>query len=95
MARNNHVTKADLYEAAEKFFPEHDIVFDCDPNNRGRRFTNCMVGERMVMRYCPPAYTFGWPENIIVFAKNGEPMDCITEDDLYTILANGIKMGEM
>lgn len=89
------ITKADFYEATEKFFPEHDIVFDSDPKNTGRRFTNCMVGGRVVMRYCPPAYTFGWPENIIVFTKKSEPMACITVDDLYTILTNGTEIGEI
>ena len=88
------ITKADFYEAAEKFFPEHNIVFD-QSDISDRRFTNCMVGERLVMRYCPPLEKYGWPTDIIVFTKDKKPLDCITREDLSTILTNGIESGEI
>ena len=88
------ITKADFYEAAEKFFPVHDIVFEKSYIS-DRRFTNCMVGERLVMRYCPPLEKYGGPTNIIVFTKDRKHLDCITREDLITILTNGIDMGEI
>ena len=87
MARNDRVTKADFYEAAEKFFPEHDIVFE-KTELSDRRFTDCMVGDRLVMRYCPPYDKFCWPADIIVFTKDRTPLDCITQDGLVTIIAS-------
>lgn len=88
------ITKADFYEAAEKFFPVHDIVFEKSYIS-DRQFTNCMVGERLVMRYCPPLEKYGMPTNIIVFTKGMKPLDCITGEDLITILTNGIEQGDI
>ena len=91
------ITKADLYEAAEKFFPEHNIKFDKSMLS-GRRFTECYVKdwvcEKLVMRYCPPHDGYGWPAYIEVYTSEG-PMEIGLREDLYIILANGIEMGKI
>lgn len=91
------ITKADFYEAAEKFFPEHNIKFDKSKLS-DRRFTECYVKDwscdKLVMRYCPPHEGYGWPAHVEVFTDEG-PMEIDLREDLYTILANGIEMGKI
>lgn len=91
------ITKADFYEAAEKFFPEHHIKFDKSKLS-DRRFTECYVKdlacEKLVMRYCPPNDGYGWPAHIEVFTTE-VPMAIDLREDLYTILANVIGSGKI
>lgn len=63
------VTKADFYEACERYFPDHEIVFT-HSRISDRRFTDCMVGETLVMRYCPPD-KYDVPQAIILFIEGG------------------------
>ena len=91
------ITKADFYEAAEKFFPEHKIKFD-KSKLWDRRFTECYVKdcrcEKLVMRYCPPHYGYGWPAHIEVFTTEG-PMEIDLREDLDIMLACGIELGKI
>lgn len=88
------ITKADFYEAAEKFFPEHDIKFDKSILS-DRQFTECYANdgtcEKLVMRYCPPHGGYCWPAHIEVFTSEG-PMTIDLREDLYIMLENGIEM---
>lgn len=78
------VTKADFYEACERFFPEHDIVFT-HSRISDRRFTDCMVGETLVMRYCPPD-KYNAPQMVILFIEGEEPLRCMLQEELWIIL---------
>ncbi|MBR2305670.1 MAG: hypothetical protein IKA48_00410 [Fibrobacter sp.] len=91
MSDNRQISKADLYEAAEKFFPEHDIVFT-DGIVTGRRFTDCLVRNELVMRYCPPDDKYGCPPAIIIFVDCDEPIRVDLPEDVTIILEN-IKNG--
>lgn len=89
------ISKEDFYEAAEKFFPEHDIKFDKSKLS-DRRFTECYVKdgecEKCVMRYCPPHDGYGWPAHIEVFTDEG-PMAIDLPEDLPIIIKNAIERG--
>ena len=80
------VTKADFYEACEQFFPGHDIVFT-HSRISDRQFTDCMVGEKLVMRYCPPD-KYDVTQMIVLFTKGEEPLRCVLQEDLWDILKN-------
>jgi hypothetical protein len=83
------VTKADFYEACERYFPDHDIVFT-HSRISDRRFTDCMVGETLVMRYCPPD-KYDVPQMVILFIGGEEPLRCMLREDLWIILKNLVK----
>jgi hypothetical protein len=80
------VTKTDFLAACDQFFPGHDIVFT-HSRISDRQFTDCMVGEKLVMRYCPPD-KYDVPQTVILFPEGEEPLRCMLQEDLRDILKN-------
>ena len=82
---DNTLYKTDFYKACRKYFPGCKIKKTTSIVDRNIVFTDCIISDRVAMRYCPKD-KYGYPAHVMVFVGK-EHFECPTAEDLDIILS--------